>query len=282
MKKKQYHYLSVLRAGQLHLHIPLSGENSRLLVSLDKIFLGDNGGLSQDRYALRTSSQWMGPQLEDLMLAHKQIIVELNSTTDNPILDVAGKIVHHGGNFQAMSVTSAMEKTRLTMQLVGNIVFAHCTELTNASLNNGLPPNLAADELSLSYTMKGVDINMASYMSECAFLANPVGSHVQSAEMSNQAINSLALVSAQYTHSAAELLSLISASYLYVLCQALDLGVMQLRFLDQLERELRLFTPTIFRELASEFLLKDLHSESWKHVTAKLLTTTTIDSFCRF
>lgn len=105
-------------------------------------------------------------------------------------------------------------------------------------LNNGLPPNLAADEPSISFTMNGVDIGMASYMSELAYLANPVSSYVQSAEMHNQAVNSLAFISTRYTEQSVELVSLISALYLYVVCQALDLRVLQNTFFDHLEPEL--------------------------------------------
>jgi len=188
------------------------------------------GGLKQDRYAHRTSSQWIGPQLEDLALAHEQITIECNSTTDNPLIDIEGNSIHQGGNFQAASITSAMEKTRMSLQMFGRMLFSQCTELVNPDLNSGLPPNLAADEPSTSYTMKGVDINVAAYMSELAFLANSVSSHVQTAEMGNQAINSLALISARYTHTAIDCLSMICAKYLYVLCQALDLRAMDLRF----------------------------------------------------
>lgn len=138
-----------------------------------------SGLLYQDRYALRTAPQWIGPQLEDLLLAHEQVTVELNSTTDNPLFDVPNQRTAHGGNFQAASITSAMEKARSCLQMVGKMLFAQSSELINPMLNNGLPPNLAADEPSLSFTMKGVDIGMASYMSELAFLANPVSSHVQ-------------------------------------------------------------------------------------------------------
>lgn len=138
-----------------------------------------SGLLYQDRYALRTSPQWIGPQLEDLQLANEQVTVELNSTTDNPLFDVPNQKTHHGGNFQAASITSAMEKTRLSLQMIGKMLFAQSSELINPMLNNGLPPNLAADEPSLSFTMKGVDIGMASYMSELAFVANPVATHVQ-------------------------------------------------------------------------------------------------------
>ena len=96
----------------------------------------DDGSLRQDRYSIRTASQWLGPQLEDLNLAHEQLSTELNSTTDNPLIDPIGQRIYHGGNFQAMAVTSAMEKTRRTLQVIGRMLFVQCTELINPALNN--------------------------------------------------------------------------------------------------------------------------------------------------
>lgn len=91
----------------------------------------EEGSLRQDRYSIRTASQWIGPMLEDLLLAHQQISTECNSVTDNPLID--GKRVLHGGNFQAKAVTSAMEKTRLALQSIGRMLFTQCTELINPS-----------------------------------------------------------------------------------------------------------------------------------------------------
>ena len=34
--------------------------------------------------------RWIGPQLEALLSAEKMITVKLNSTTDNPIVDIQG------------------------------------------------------------------------------------------------------------------------------------------------------------------------------------------------
>jgi phenylalanine ammonia-lyase len=192
-------------------------------------------GLAQDRYALRTAPQWIGPQLEDLTLAHRQVQVEVNSTTDNPLIDVKTGSIHHGGNFQAVSITSAMEKTKSAMQMLGKLLFAQCSELVNSHINKGLPPNLCADDPSLSYTCKGLDINMAAYMSELAFIAQSVSSHVQSAEMHNQSVNSLALIAARYTLDAVEILSMMVATYIYILCQALDLRCLHAEFVKAVE-----------------------------------------------
>ncbi|KAI4179028.1 MAG: hypothetical protein LQ346_007290 [Caloplaca aetnensis] len=248
-----------------------------------------SGLLYQDRYALRTSPQWIGPQLEDLLLAHEQVTVELNSTTDNPLFDVPNQRTHHGGNFQAASITSAMEKTRLSLQMIGKMLFAQSSELINPMLNNGLAPNLAADEPSLSFTMKGVDIGMASYMSELAFLANPVSSHVhvsehplksdyhRSAEMHNQAINSLAFISARYTATAVELASLMCASYLYTVCQALDLRVLQLSYFQSLEPILYTVNRQSFSPLLGDLDLDELHLSIWEHVQVTWLLTANKD-----
>ena len=237
-----------------------------------------SGLLYQDRYALRTAPQWIGPQLEDLMLAHEQVSIELNSTTDNPLIDVTNEASHHGGNFQAVSITSAMEKTRLSLQMMGKLLFAQCSELINPLLNNGLPPNLAADEPSSSYTLKGVDVGMASYMSELAYLANPVSSHVQSAEMHNQAINSLAFISTRYTLQSVELVSLMSASYLYTACQALDLRVLQQTFFQRLERVLNIVNCDVFGQLLPSHAHHELNTKLWAHAQVTWLLTSNKDT----
>jgi phenylalanine ammonia-lyase len=94
---------------------------------------------------------------------------------------------------------------------------------------------VAATDPSLNYHSKGVDIATAAYVAELGHLANPVTTHIQSAEMHNQAVNSLALISARATLASLEVLSILTSSYLYVICQALDLRAMQLEFAEGLE-----------------------------------------------
>lgn len=189
-------------------------------------------GLAQDRYPLRTSPQWLGPQFEDLLLAYSQITVELNSSSDNPLTDPSSGSIYHGGNFQAVSITSAVEKIRSGLQMVGKLLFSQCTEMLNHQMSAGLPPNLAADDPSVSFCCKGLDICLAAYQSELSFLSNSMSNHVQSAEMHNQAVNSLAFLSTRYTMQAAELLGMMVAGVLYSACQAIDLRVMHATFLE--------------------------------------------------
>ena len=111
--------------------------------------------------------------------------------------------------------------------MCGKILFAQLSEIVNEQLNYGLPPNLCGSDYTSDFGFKGVEIAMASYMSELDFLTNAMTNHVLSAEMGNQSVNSLALISARYTEQALEILNIMLANIICVQLQAVDLRWLQ-------------------------------------------------------
>ncbi|KAI1373218.1 phenylalanine ammonia-lyase [Hypoxylon crocopeplum] len=204
--------------------------------------------LVQDRYSVRSAPQWIGPQLEDLLLADQQISIELNSSCDNPLVDVPTKDIHYGANFQAACITSAMEKVRLSLQMFGRMLFSQLTEMVDPTLSGGLPANLAADDPSLSFTMKGVEINMASYMAELSYFASPMSPFVQAAEMHNQSVNSMALASARMSAHATDILTLMAAAHLYATCQGVDLRALHMTFVKSVIETIASVTTEFFSD----------------------------------
>ncbi|OSX61632.1 hypothetical protein POSPLADRAFT_1057403 [Postia placenta MAD-698-R-SB12] len=259
----------------------LSGTQLAVAKEEERSIKEDDGELRQDRYPLRTSAQFLGPQIEDILSALDTVTLECNTTTDNPLIDAETGTVHHGGNFQAMAVTNAMEKTRLALHHIGKLLFAQCTEIINPAMNRGLPPSLAATDPSLNYHAKGIDIHVAAYVGELGYLANPVSTHVQSAEMHNQAVNSLALVSGRATINSLEVLSLLTSSYLYVLCQALDLRAMQLELQEGMKAVLAEQFAAHFGASLSAADRARLHHTAWDAMAHALDSTSTMDAIPR-
>jgi len=166
--------------------------------------------------------------------------------------------------------------------MIGKLAFAQTTELINCTMNKGLVSCLAGDEPSTNYHAKGVDITIAAYTAELGYLASPVQTHVQSAEQHNQAVNSMALVSARYTIEAVEVLSMLLSAQLYCVCMAIDLRVMEMRFQQAFNESV----PALIRRHLEAFVpaesVRGLSRNVIESVYSRMEETASMDSSYRF
>lgn len=122
---------------------------------------------------------------------------------------------------------------------------------------------------------------VAALQSELGLLSNPAGTYVQPAENGNQALNSLALISARYMHTSVDVLSQLAACHLLALCQALDLRAMHARFLADFKEPFRTAFQESFDSVMYEPESSDLFDTLWKNFDKQLGQTMTMDEAIR-
>lgn len=209
-------------AGKM-LHL-LSG--SRLIRDeLDERQQRPGGDLIQDRYSLRCLPQFMGPIADGLDQINRQLTVEINSATDNPLIDPANHQDFHGGNFLGQYIAIAMDQLRYFLGLMAKHLDAQIAQLVAPAFSNGLPPSLIGNSgRRVNMGLKGLQINGNSIMPMITFLGNSLVDRFPThAEQFNQNINSQGLGSANLTRQSIEAFHQYMAVALMFGVQAVDL-----------------------------------------------------------
>jgi phenylalanine ammonia-lyase len=198
---------------------------SGLIRHADGINRNPSEGLVQDRYSLRCLPQFMGPIVDGLKEAALQIEVEMNSTTDNPLIDVDNGNILYGGNFLAQYTGMAMDRLRYSLSLVAKHLDVQIAQLVAPEFNNGLSPSLVGNrERHVNMGLKGLQISANSIAPLVSFFGNSLADRFPThAEQFNQNINSQAFGSANLARQSVELLrQLVSMSLIFGL-QSVDL-----------------------------------------------------------
>ncbi|GAB1545341.1 aromatic amino acid ammonia-lyase [Scytonema sp. NUACC21] len=179
----------------------------------------------QDRYSLRCLPQYMGPIVDGLAQIGRQIEIEMNSITDNPIIDVENKASYHGGNFLGQYVGIGMDHLRYYMGLLAKHLDVQIALLVAPEFNNGLPPSLVGNqERKINMGLKGLQIAGNSLMPLLAFYGNSIADRFPThAEQFNQNINSQGFNSATLARHAVEIFQQYMAIALMFAVQAVDL-----------------------------------------------------------
>lgn len=183
------------------------------------------GGLVQDRYSIRCLAQYLGVIADGLENISKQVEVEANSITDNPLIDVANNKIFHSGNFLGEYIGVGMDQLRYYLGLLVKHLDVQIAMIVSPEFNHGLPASLAADETNpVKFGLKGLQICANSLMPLILQQANPIAPHYPThAEQFNQNINSQGFSSAVLAWQALDHAKWYFAISLIFAIQAIDL-----------------------------------------------------------
>lgn len=179
----------------------------------------------QDRYSLRCLPQYMGPIVDGIAEIQKQIEVEINSATDNPLIDVENQASYHGGNFLGQYVGVGMDRLRYYIGLLAKHLDVQIASLVAPEFNNGLPASLVGNpERIVNMGLKGLQIAGNSIMPLLTFYGNSIADRFPThAEQYNQNINSQGFASANLARTSVEIFQQYMAIALMFGVQAVDL-----------------------------------------------------------
>jgi histidine ammonia-lyase len=125
----------------------------------------------QDAYSLRCAPQVFGAVADAIRFAEETVAVELNASTDNPLVFDDGDVIS-GGNFHGQPVAQALDLLAMTLTTLQAIAERRVERLVNPDLSQGLPAFLT-DDPGLSSGFMMVQITAASLVAESRSIAMP-------------------------------------------------------------------------------------------------------------
>ncbi|MBD2522516.1 histidine ammonia-lyase [Nostoc sp. FACHB-133] len=179
----------------------------------------------QDRYSLRCLAQYMGPIVDGIEEIAKQVEVEINSVTDNPLIDVENQASYHGGNFLGQYIGVGMDRLRYYIGMLAKHLDVQIAYLVAPEFNNGLSPSLVGNQQRrVNMGLKGLQITGNSIMPLLNFYGNSIADRYPThAEQYNQNINSQGFASANLARTSVEVFQQYMAVALMFGVQSVDL-----------------------------------------------------------
>ena len=129
-------------------------------------------GRVQDCYSLRCMPQVHGAVRDALAHARWVLAIEINSSTDNPMVFADSGALVSGGNFHGQPVSLALDHLATAVCSLGTISERRIDRLMDPNLSVGLPPFLAHDP-GLHSGFMLAQVTAAALVSENKVLAHP-------------------------------------------------------------------------------------------------------------
>ena len=183
----------------------------------------------QDRYSIRCTPHVNGVLRDVLSWVEEWVGVEMNSSDDNPLFNVADHRPESGGNFYGGHMGQAMDSLKVALANICDLMDRQLELIVDEKFNNGLTPNLIPrfeathPQAGLHHGFKGMQLCCSAMTAEAMKLCNPATIHSRSTECHNQDKVSMGTIAARDARTIVELAENIAAVHLIACCQALEL-----------------------------------------------------------
>ncbi|WP_343669618.1 aromatic amino acid ammonia-lyase [Chitinophaga sp.] len=176
----------------------------------------------QEYYSLRCVPQVLGPVYDTLAHAEQIVVQELNSVSDNPVVDHHQQNVFHGGNFHGDYISLEMDKVKIAITKLSMLSERQLNYLMNEKLNHKFPPFMNLGKLGLNFGMQGIQFTATSTVAENQTLSFPMYVHSIPNNNDNQDIVSMGTNSALLTQKVIENTFEVLAIQVMTMLQAVD------------------------------------------------------------
>lgn len=177
----------------------------------------------QDRYSIRCAPHVIGVAQDALSWVRRDVENELNSANDNPLIDVDGERVLHGGNFYGGHIAFAMDALKTAVANLADLMDRQFALIVDDKFNNGLPRNLSgasAERAPISHGFKAVQISSSAWTAEALKLTMPASVFSRSTEAHNQDKVSMGTIAARDCLRVVELTEQVAAAHTLAVVQA--------------------------------------------------------------
>jgi histidine ammonia-lyase len=145
----------------------------------------------QEYYSIRCVPQILGPVYDTIDQASAILVDELNSVSDNPVVDHLRKDIYHGGNFHGDYVALEMDKLKIAITKLSMLADRQLNYLLNDKLNGKLPPFINQGVIGLNFGLQGIQYTATSTVAENQTLSTPMYIHSIPSNNDNQDIVSM-------------------------------------------------------------------------------------------
>ncbi len=199
----------------------------------------------QEVYSLRCIPQILGPIFDTFKKVRGEVEIEMNSVTDNPIIEWEHKKFLHGGNFHGDYIATGMDQLKAAMTKLTMLAERRTNFFLHDAVNQRFPPFMNLQTPGLTLGLQGLQFVATSTTAQSQSLAFPHTIHSIPTNGDNQDVVSMGFEAAMFAAHVAENAYIVLAIELITLAQAVD----YLNIEQKLSRESRM----LFRVLRDIF-----------------------------